>query len=431
MLVGVKGAGDLASGTIHRLHRAGFAVVATELPQPLALRRTVAFAEAIYSDTIEIEGLTGARAETLDEARTILAQGRVPVLVDPDGALLRALHPSALIDAMLAKHPTGIRLADAQVVLALGPGFEAGVDAHAVIETNRGHHLGRVYLNGCAEANTGVPGDIAGFTSERLLRAPADGPLLARHAIADVVQAGEVIATVGGAPMLAQIGGVLRGLVHDGLVVRQGMKVGDIDPRARREHCFSISDKSRAIAGGALEALLYLLENLPTSAQPSQHSRTMNQDSVVVRALTSEDYTGVRRVDELTQRQYRGAAWDSMSDVEKDACLVSRQSEFAINLRTGYGFVATKGNDIIGFIFAHKTLPFASNLYIRYIGVDPAYQGCGVGALLYRQLIEKARKDGIKEIATLINLDNPRSMKLHEKVGFTLIDRKEAVLKLP
>jgi xanthine dehydrogenase accessory factor len=261
VLVGIKGAGDLASGTIHRLHRAGFAVVATELPQPLALRRTVAFAEAIYNGSIEIEGLTGVRAETLDDVRVALARDQVPVLIDPDGTLLRALQPTALIDATLAKHPTGIQLSDAQVVLALGPGFEAGVDAHAVIETNRGHNLGRVYLSGCAEADTGVPGDIAGFTSERLLRAPADGPLLAQRAIADLVQAGEVIATVGGVPMRAQIGGVLRGLVRDGLVVYQGMKVGDIDPRARREHCFSISDKSRAIAGGVLEALLSLLKN--------------------------------------------------------------------------------------------------------------------------------------------------------------------------
>jgi xanthine dehydrogenase accessory factor len=259
VLVGVKGAGDLASGTIHRLHRAGFAVVTTELPQPMALRRTVSFAEAVYSGSIEIEGVTGVLAETLDDIRAALAKRHVPVLIDPSGELLRALEPMAIVDATLAKHPTGVRLSDAQVVLALGPGFEAGVDAHAVIETNRGHNLGRVYVIGCAEANTGVPGEIAGFTSERLLRAPADGPLIAQHAIADMVQAGEVIARVGETPMVAQIGGVLRGLVHDGLVVHQGMKVGDIDPRARREHCFSISDKSRAIAGGVLEALLYLL----------------------------------------------------------------------------------------------------------------------------------------------------------------------------
>jgi xanthine dehydrogenase accessory factor len=261
LLVGVKGAGDLASGTIHRLHRAGFAVVATELPQPLALRRTVAFAEAVYSGSIEIEGLTGVCARTLDDVRAALGQGKVPVLVDPEGVLLRMLEPTALIDATLAKHSTGLHLSDAQVVLALGPGFEVGVDAHAVVETNRGHNLGRVYLSGCAETDTGIPGDIAGFTSERLLRAPADGLLIAQHTIADRVQAGEVIATVGGTPMYAQIGGVLRGLVHDGLVVRRGMKVGDIDPRAKREHCLSISDKSRAIAGGVLEALLYLLND--------------------------------------------------------------------------------------------------------------------------------------------------------------------------
>ncbi len=259
ILVGVKGAGDLASGTIHRLHRAGFAVVASELPQPLALRRTVAFAEAVYSGSIDIEGLVGRRAETLGEVAEILAQGQVPVLIDPEGTLLRALQPTALIDATLAKHPTGMTMTDAQIILALGPGFEAGVDAHAVIETNRGHNLGRVYLSGCAETNTGVPGEIGGYTTERLLRAPADGLLLAQHTIGDMVNAGEVVATVGGVPMRAAIGGVLRGLVHDGLVVHQGMKVGDIDPRARREHCFSISDKSRAIAGGVLEALLYLL----------------------------------------------------------------------------------------------------------------------------------------------------------------------------
>ncbi len=259
ILVGVKGAGDLASGTIHRLCRAGFTVVASELPQPLALRRTVAFAEAVYEGAVEIEGVIGARAESIDDVHAALTRDQVPVLVDPEGTLLRALEPTVLIDATLAKRPTGIRLSDARVVLALGPGFEAGVDAHAVIETNRGHHLGRVYLRGSAEPDTGVPGDIDGFTSERLLLAPADGPLIAERAIADIVQAGDVVARVGETPLHAQIGGVLRGLAHDGLMVRQDMKVGDIDPRARREHCFSISDKSRAVAGGVLEALLYLL----------------------------------------------------------------------------------------------------------------------------------------------------------------------------
>jgi xanthine dehydrogenase accessory factor len=260
LLVVVKGAGDLASGAIHRLHRAGFSVLATELPQPLALRRTVAFAEAVYTGSITIEGLMGVKAESCEEARMALAlMGTVPVLVDPQGMLWPKLKPVALVDGTLAKHNLGTRLTDAPVVIALGPGFEAGVDTHAVIETNRGHNLGRVYLSGRAEDNTGVPGEIGGYAAERLLRAPADGPLEALRAIGDTVSVGEVVATVADMPVTAAISGVLRGLVHEGLEVSRGMKIGDIDPRARREHCFSISDKSRAIAGGALEALLYLL----------------------------------------------------------------------------------------------------------------------------------------------------------------------------
>lgn len=260
LLVVVRGAGDLASGTIHRLHRAGFSVLATELPQPLALRRTVAFAEAVYTGSIPIEGLTGIKVESCEEARMALALvDTVPVLIDPQGTLWPKLKPVALVDGTLAKGNTGTRLSDAPVVIGLGPGFEAGVDVHAVIETNRGHNLGRVYLSGRAEENTGVPGDIGGYTAERLLRAPADGPLLARHAIGDTVSAGEVVATVADVPVTAAISGVLRGLVHEGLVVPKGMKIGDIDPRAKREHCFSISDKSRAVAGGVLEALLSLL----------------------------------------------------------------------------------------------------------------------------------------------------------------------------
>jgi xanthine dehydrogenase accessory factor len=281
MLVVVKGAGDLASGTINRLHRAVFSVVATELSQPLALRRTVAFAEAVYTGDVTVEGLTGARAKSADEEREVLAQGQVPVLIDPLGRLWPTLAPVraepvaraarprgggeaslqlvALVDATLAKRNSGTHLSDARMVIALGPGFEAGVDAHAVIETNRGHHLGRVYLSGCAEANTGVPGEIGGATTERLLRAPASGPLVAYRAIGEMVGAGEMVASVGGVPVRAAIAGVLRGLVHEGLIVPKGMKIGDIDPRAKRDHCFSISDKARAIAGGVLEALLYWL----------------------------------------------------------------------------------------------------------------------------------------------------------------------------
>jgi len=266
-LVAVKGAGDLATGVIHRLSRAGFAVIATELAEPTVVRRTVAFAEAVTRGEMTVEDVTARLATSLQDIQATLAGGLVPIVVDPDGTLLRQMHPSVLIEATLSKYNSGVTMDDAPIVIALGPGYEAGKDVHAVIETNRGHNLGRVYLLGCAESNTGVPGAIGGYTIERLLRAPCAGALYGVRQIGDLVQAGETVAVVRTneisdnetAPVVATISGILRGLMRDGLHVSSEMKVGDIDPRAAREHCFTISDKSRAVAGGVLEAILYLL----------------------------------------------------------------------------------------------------------------------------------------------------------------------------
>jgi len=266
-VVAVKGAGDLATGVIHRLSRAGFAVIATELPEPTVVRRTVAFAEAVTRGEMTVEDVTARLATSLQDIQATLASGLVPIVVDPDGTLLRQMHPSVLIEATLSKYNSGVTMDDAPIVIALGPGYEAGKDVHAVIETKRGHNLGRVYLQGCAESNTGVPGAIGGYTIERLLRAPCAGALYEVRQIGDLVQAGETVAVVRTnetsdnetAPVVAAISGILRGLMRDGLHVSSGMKVGDIDPRAAREHCFTISDKSRAVAGGVLEAILYLL----------------------------------------------------------------------------------------------------------------------------------------------------------------------------
>lgn len=265
-IVLVKGGGDLASGIIHRLTRAGFAVMATELPNPTVVRRTVAFAEAISAGEMTVEGVTARKADNRVEAQAILEQGMVPVLVDPDGLLLQAIAPTVLVEATVSKRNSGISLFDAPIVIALGPGYEAGVDAHAVIETNRGHNLGRVYLSGCAETNTGIPGAIGGYTIERLLRAPGAGVLRGTRTIGEMVQAGETVAIVTDEqgitmPVTAAISGILRGLVRDELPVFARMKVGDVDPRAKREHCFTISDKARAIAGGVLEAILYLMHD--------------------------------------------------------------------------------------------------------------------------------------------------------------------------
>ncbi|HEY6539580.1 MAG TPA: selenium-dependent molybdenum cofactor biosynthesis protein YqeB [Ktedonobacteraceae bacterium] len=262
-LIAVKGAGDLATGVMHRLTRAGFQVMASELAQPTVLRRTVAFAEAVTQGRITVEGITACHVSTRDEVMQAFERGEVPVVVDPDGAFIKSMHPTVLVEATLSKHNSGITINDAPIVIALGPGYEAGEDAHAVIETNRGHNLGRVYVQGCAEPNTGVPGTIGGYAAERLLRAPCTGLLYGLRQIGDSVQAGETVALVKegetSSPIIAAIPGILRGLVRDELPVSAGMKVGDIDPRAAHNHCFTISDKSRAIGGGVLEAVMYLL----------------------------------------------------------------------------------------------------------------------------------------------------------------------------
>ena len=257
-LILLKGAGDLGTGVAWRLHKAGFPVIITELAQPRVVRRTVAFASAVYDGAITVEGITARRAASYDDARALLDVGIVPVLIDPETHARESIGvaPQVLTDAVMAKRNTGTRIADAPFVLALGPGFTPGVDCHAVIETQRGHNLGRVLWDRAAESNTGVPGEIGGKGAERVLRAPCEGTLEQRLEIGDWVARGDVIARVANADVLAPLDGILRGLVHDGLVVQAGTKIGDVDPRAQREHCFTIGDKARAVGGSALEAIL-------------------------------------------------------------------------------------------------------------------------------------------------------------------------------
>jgi xanthine dehydrogenase accessory factor len=259
-LVLIKGGGDLGTGVAWRLHKAGFPIAMTELAQPLVVRRTVAFASAIYDGEIAVEGITAWRAESIAEARHLLDDEMIPVLIDPECRARQELQPTILIDAIMAKRNTGTRKTDAPFVIALGPGFTPNVDCHCVIETQRGHNLGRVLWNSPAEANTGIPGEIGGKSAERVLRAPTAGRVTGVAKIGDVVQAGAVIATVNGSVVRAPFDGVLRGLVHDGLPVPAHLKIGDVDPRARREHCFTLSDKALAIGGGALEAALEWLK---------------------------------------------------------------------------------------------------------------------------------------------------------------------------
>ena len=257
MLVVIRGAGDIATGVALRLHRAGIHLILTDLPQPTSIRRTVCFSEAIRLGETRVEDVTARLARSPQEARALAERGVPAVLADPEGSCISALKPDGVVDAILAKKNLGTRMDMAPVVVAVGPGFTAGVDCHAAVETMRGHTLGRVLYSGSPIPNTGVPGNIGGHTADRVLRAPDDGIFEPKLEIGRLVKAGEVAALVGGTPMLCTIDGCLRGLLQGGVPVFKGMKCGDIDPRCKPEHCLQASDKALAVGGGVLEALLH------------------------------------------------------------------------------------------------------------------------------------------------------------------------------
>lgn len=257
-LILIKGAGDLATGTAHRLASCGFPIVMLEVPEPTVIRRTVSFAEAVFQREYPVEGITAKLADSSAEVEVIVNSGKIAILVDPQWSAVNLLKPAAVIDAIIAKKNLGTSMSEAPVVIGLGPGFTAGVNVHAVVETQRGHYLGRVIYSGEAAPNTGTPGEIGGYSTERLLRSPAEGIFHGVREIGDMVKPGELVAKVGEAPLYASIPGVLRGLLRSGLSVTKGFKVGDIDPRYTRDHCFTLSDKARSVAGGALEALISL-----------------------------------------------------------------------------------------------------------------------------------------------------------------------------
>jgi xanthine dehydrogenase accessory factor len=261
-LIIIKGVGDLASGVAHRLHQAGFAILITELPQPLVVRRTVAFAAAVHDGAMVIEAVRACRVNSWTEAQGRIAHGDIAVMVDPQAQVVREAQPLAIVDAIMAKRNTGTTIHAAPIVVALGPGFTVGVDCHAIVETKRGHNLGRVYYQGAAEADTAIPAEVNGFTRERVLRAPLDGVFHARAQIGQSMIApcivGHVVSEFSTMPIIAEVSGVVRGLIAHGTPVTRGLKIGDIDPRGIVAHCFTISDKARAIGGGVLEAILHL-----------------------------------------------------------------------------------------------------------------------------------------------------------------------------
>ena len=263
MIVVIKGAGDLASGIAFRLFHAGFTIAMTEIASPSSVRRTVSFSQAVYEGSCHVEDVNAVLVKNEMEAKEAWQKKQIAVFVDPRAAIAEKLQPRAIIDTIMAKRNTGTAITDAPLVITVGPGFTAGVDCHAVIESQRGHTLGRVILDGCALPNTGIPGEIGGHTADRLLRSPADGIFEANASIGDIVKKGDCVAQIHSdcsqasvITVRAEISGILRGLLPSGFAVKKGMKAGDIDPRCEREHCFTVSDKALAIGGGVLEALL-------------------------------------------------------------------------------------------------------------------------------------------------------------------------------
>lgn len=255
MKILIKGAGDLATGIAVRLYRAGHRILMTELPEPLTVRRTVAFSRAVYEGYAKVEDTEAFFARTEEEAGVILNRGDIVVTADPKAACREWFVPDVIVDAVLAKKNLGTEITDAPFVIGVGPGFTAGKDCNCVAETKRGHFLGRVIWEGGAIPNTGVPGDVGGYTTERLLRASADGVIEPKVKIGDVVVKGQVAAVTGGEPVYARMSGIVRGMLQEGVRVGKGLKIGDIDARAEISHCRTVSDKASAVGGAVLEAV--------------------------------------------------------------------------------------------------------------------------------------------------------------------------------
>jgi len=252
----IRGAGEMASAVAHRLARCRLRVCMTEIPRPLAIRRRVCFSEAVFDGTATVEGVTARLAHAADRFEECWKRGDIPLLIDPDGEIIDRLQPDVVVDGVMAKRNLGTRLSHAPLVIGLGPGFEAGVDVHVVIETNRGHSLGTIIASGSAEPDTGKPGNILGYESERVFKAPHAGAFTAVKQIGDPIEQGETIGFVDSTPVRSQLKGILRGIMRGGTSVAEGTKLADLDPRSRPDYCTTISDKARTISGAVLEAIL-------------------------------------------------------------------------------------------------------------------------------------------------------------------------------
>ena len=256
LVILIKGAGEMATGVAHRLASCHFKVCLTEISEPQAVRREVTFSEAVSDREKEVEEMVAKLVESPEQISETWKERKIPILIDPEAKVKDFLKPNVLIDGILAKKNLGTKMTDAPLVIGLGPGFLAGEDVHVVIETNRGHNLGRIIKEGEAEPNTGILGSIAGYTEERVFRAPAGGIFKTLKRIGDGVRANEKVGMIVNVEVRSRIAGVIRGLLRDGTEAWKGMKLGDVDPRGIKTHCCTISDKARTISGGVLQAIL-------------------------------------------------------------------------------------------------------------------------------------------------------------------------------
>jgi len=255
LLVMIRGGGDIATGIAVRLFNAGFKVIIIEVENPKAVRLEVSFAKAVYSSTTIVENIEAIYVKSYKEIEYILKKRKIPVIIDSIGKSITEFKPNILIDGIMAKHNIGTNKNQAPLVVGIGPGFIAGVDVDVIIETKRGHYLGRAIYNGSAIPDTGIPGEVMGESKKRLLKSPMDGEIVEIKRIGDTVKKGDIIAMINNTPLKAEISGIIRGLIYPYTKVTKGMKIGDIDPRGVREYCFTVSDKARSVGGGVLEAI--------------------------------------------------------------------------------------------------------------------------------------------------------------------------------
>lgn len=257
----IRGGGDLATGIAYKLHNAGYKVIILEIDKPLTVRRAVAFSEAVYEKEVVVEGVKGILAKDMEDIYKILGEGSIPVYIDSKGDIIKEIKPLAVIDAIIAKRNLGTNKSMAPITIGIGPGFEAGKDVDLVIESNRGLNLGKIIYYGKAEEDTGIPGEVMGYKEERVLRAPCNGRVEAFYNIGDIIEKDHPICQVGNEKVISPFKGILRGMIKEGLYVKKGLKIGDIDPRCIKDYAFTISDKARIIGNSVLEGILYLNKN--------------------------------------------------------------------------------------------------------------------------------------------------------------------------